>query len=148
MEVGLLGRANGRGGGRSERLPVAKRGRDVRPRIGVWVTLSVVVGLLAPTTPTASAAATIHVPADHPTIQAAIDAAQDGDVIEIAPGTYRENVVLGKSVTLMAAVYDEGDPRNNTTALDGSGGTVVAVPSGVRPGPSLVGLVVTNSVDA
>jgi len=119
----------------------------VRPRIGVWVTLSVVVGLLAPTTPTASAAATIHVPADHPTIQAAIDAAQDGDVIEIAPGTYRENVVLGKSVTLMAAVYDEGDPRNNTTALDGSGGTVVAVPSGVAPGPSLVGLVITNGVD-
>ena len=119
----------------------------MRPRIGVWVTLSVVVGLLAPTTPTASAAATIHVPADHPTIQAAIDAAQDGDVIEIAPGTYQENVVLGKSVTLMAAVYDEGDPRNNTTALDGSGGTVVAVPSGVAPGPSLVGLVITNGVD-
>jgi len=35
-------------------------------------------------------AATIHVPADYPTIQAGIDAATPGDVVELACGTYFE----------------------------------------------------------
>jgi hypothetical protein len=34
------------------------------------------------------AAATIHVPADQPTLQAAIDAAASGDSISIADGVY------------------------------------------------------------
>lgn len=36
----------------------------------------------------------MRVPADHATIQAAIDNAQPGDVIEIAPGNYAETVLL------------------------------------------------------
>ncbi len=36
--------------------------------------------------------ATLRVPDDHPTIQAAVDAAQPGDLVLIAPGTYREAV--------------------------------------------------------
>jgi len=50
-------------------------------------------------------AAVIHVPADHSTIQAAIDAAQDGDVVEIAPGAYsgdgnRDLSFRGKAITI------------------------------------------------
>ena len=47
------------------------------------------------------AASTIHVPADQPTIQAAVTAASNGDVIEIADGTYTENIVIsGKKLTV------------------------------------------------
>lgn len=39
-------------------------------------------------------AATINVPADQPTIQAAIDASASGDIINIANGTYSEDLVI------------------------------------------------------
>ncbi|MEZ4313528.1 MAG: hypothetical protein R3F14_36355 [Polyangiaceae bacterium] len=35
----------------------------------------------------------IRVPCDVPTIQGAIDAARDGDVVAVAPGVYRESIV-------------------------------------------------------
>src|SRR5258708_6707774 len=38
-----------------------------------------------------ASASTIHVPADYPTIQAAINAASDGDSILVSDGTYTEN---------------------------------------------------------
>jgi hypothetical protein len=44
----------------------------------------------APTEPTEGGV--INVPEDHPTIQAAVDAAAEGDLILIAPGTYNEAV--------------------------------------------------------
>jgi parallel beta-helix repeat protein len=43
---------------------------------------------------------TIHVPADYPTIQAAIDAASGGETILVADGTYTENVKVDKSVKI------------------------------------------------
>ncbi len=45
-------------------------------------------------------AATLHVPADHTTIQGAIDASQDGDRIVVAPGIYYEYSVRfhGKAI--------------------------------------------------
>jgi pectin methylesterase-like acyl-CoA thioesterase len=46
-------------------------------------------------------AATIRVPADYSTIQAAADAASSGDTVEIAPGVYVEQIlIVGKSLTL------------------------------------------------
>jgi len=67
------------------------------------------------------AAETITVPGDYPTIQSAINAANSSDTILVAAGTYLENVIVNKTVTLIGE-------NSNTTIIDGSGnGTVVLV---------------------
>lgn len=54
------------------------------------------------------------VPSDYPTIQAAIDAADPGDVVFVEPGTYREHVRLRSRISLIGA-------GANVTTLDGEG---------------------------
>lgn len=70
--------------------------------------------------PVIAAAATLRVPADQPTIQAAIDQARDGDTVLIAPGLYRESLVLGdKSLTLASHFLSSRDPADiDATVLD------------------------------
>jgi plastocyanin len=72
---------------------------------------------------TAATGTTRHVPQDYPTIQNAVDAADPGDLVLIAPGVYREEVfVTTPSVTLRGA-------DRNSVILDGnfSAGTGVMV---------------------
>jgi hypothetical protein len=58
---------------------------------------------------------TIHVPADQPTIQAAINAAVAGDTILVAAGTYKENIDFkGKAITVKSV------NGAATTIIDGS----------------------------
>jgi hypothetical protein len=45
-------------------------------------------------------AASIHVPADYPTIQGAIDAAGVGDTVLFGPGRFNETLIIAKSITL------------------------------------------------
>ena len=45
----------------------------------------------------------IRVPADQPTIQAAVDIANPGNLILVSPGTYDENVIMWKPVRLQGA---------------------------------------------
>ena len=95
----------------------------------------------------ASAAVTLRVPQDYPTIQSAIDASSPGDTVLVASGIYNENVIIDWSVSLVAQSFDRADPRNNTTILDGGGGTVISVKSGITPAPSLTGLVIRDGLD-
>lgn len=86
----------------------------------------------------ASLPATIHVPGDRPTIQSAIDAASDGDLILVSPGVYPENVsFLGKAVRVEAV----GGPASTT--IDGGGrASTVSFVSGEGPGSELIGFTV------
>jgi Right handed beta helix region len=60
-----------------------------------------------------------EVPSEYPTIQAAVDAARPGDLVRIAPGTYREEVVVPaakrdlvlRGVDRNRVVLDGGDGR-------------------------------------
>ena len=64
------------------------------------------LGLFLVVLPTASVQAqnTISVPTNQPTIQAAINAANNGDTVLIAPGTYIENINFnGKTITVTSS---------------------------------------------
>jgi hypothetical protein len=74
----------------------------------VWISL-LAVGSVA-------AATVIHVPADQPNIQAGINAAQNGDIVLVSPGTYIENIDFnGKAII----VKSSNGPA--VTVIDGGG---------------------------
>lgn len=64
---------------------------------------------------------TLIVPDDYPTIQAAIDDATQGDTIFVRNGTYRENLVVYKSVSLV------GEDKNSVIIDGDLNGTVITV---------------------
>ncbi len=84
--------------------------------IAAALTLTVVIALAIP-----ALAGTIEVPKDYQTIQAAINAAQPGDLILIAPGTYKENLTIRKSLELRGTdagvIVDGSRARNAPTIL-------------------------------
>jgi serine protease len=92
------------------------------------------------TTPAVSAANTLHVPADYPTIQLAIDAATHGDTVLVAPGVYVELINFnGKNIT----VASESGP--DVTIIDGSSsGSVVSFKTSETRAATLSGFTVRN----
>jgi hypothetical protein len=90
----------------------------------------------------------ITVPDDYPTIQAAIDAASAGAVIQVRAGTYNENLTLNKAVSLVAESFDQVNPANNTTFIDGTGGgATILIPAGLTQMPAIRGFVIRNDND-
>jgi hypothetical protein len=67
----------------------------------------------ATTTAPGASGTTLEVPGDHPTIQAAVDAAEPGDLILVGPGTYAEEVSVETEHLVI-----RGTDRN-TVIIDG-----------------------------
>jgi len=79
-----------------------------------------------------------QVPRDHPTIQAAIDAASTGETIAVAPGIYPENLNFNsKNVTLQSTA---GASR---TIIDGLSSTAV----NIGPNAAIVGFTIRNGAN-
>ncbi|NUS16547.1 MAG: hypothetical protein HOY69_34980 [Streptomyces sp.] len=67
--------------------------------------------------PAAHAAAAVHMVRPGQSIQAAVDAAAEGDTVMVMPGTYRESVQITRNVTLMGT----GSGQVTITAPAGQG---------------------------
>ncbi len=86
------------------------------------------------------AQATIQVPANYPTIQSAINAANNGDTVLVGPGTYVENINFNsKAVTVTSS---DGPV---TTIIDGNhNGTVVTFNHSETAASVLSGFTIRN----
>ena len=90
----------------------------------------------------AATGAVIRVPGDFPTIQAAIDAAKPGDIVQVSAGLYSENLILNKAVTVVGETFDQINPVNNQSILDGgAGAATISIPAGLTQMPAVRGLV-------
>lgn len=122
--------------------------RDVLQRATV-ASLTGVAGVTTIPTTVSARRCDAVVPDDHDTIQAAVDAASDGDTICVRPGTYDEDVTVDVGVTLQG----ETSPTSSAPAhLDGQievqtagGGTTIrrlriasseTYPGGTFPDPA------------
>jgi hypothetical protein len=90
---------------------LARNARTRARRTGLLIALVAVV--ISCTSKASGPRPPIRVPQDRPTIQAAVEAAQKGDLVLIAPGTYHEAIVVQR-----AGITVRGMDRN-TVILDG-----------------------------
>ncbi|WP_298862457.1 right-handed parallel beta-helix repeat-containing protein [uncultured Gimesia sp.] len=109
-------------------------------------------GLLVLFTPfwgvTHLAADTLSVPADHKTIQAAVDVASKGDTVLVSAGTYKERILLKEGLTLKSTGDETkgkiGLKRAETTIIDGGGEQGAGAGVTMAPFSTLDGFTVTN----
>jgi parallel beta-helix repeat protein len=79
----------------------------------------------------------IYVPQDYPSIQEAIDAAETGDTIVIAPGVYHEQLIIDKNLTLLGQ-------KGSQTTFEGSGSGIAVTLLPGASGSTIAGIVMTN----
>ena len=83
---------------------------------------------------------TVNVPGDYPTIQEAIDGAVNGDLVQVSPGIYFENIDFkGKFISVMSS------KGAGVTVIDGGrAGSVATFMSGETGDSRLEGFTLTN----
>jgi len=92
--------------------------------------LFVIIALIVLATlvvPASAAELTVGTDGQYATIQQAVNAAKPGDIVRVAPGTYTENVVVDKSLTITAA-----SGRPTVQAADASKDVFLVTSPGVR----------------
>ena len=94
---------------------------------------------------TQSPAETLLVPGGYATIQQAIQASNDGDVVVVEPGTYFETInFLGKNITVTGTDPDDPDVVAGTVINGGGRGSVVTFNSGETRQAVLTGLTISG----
>ena len=108
------------------------------------MTVSMWAGVLVLTLPRPLAASSVLlVPEAHPTIQAAIDAAAEGDTVRVGPGTYNERIDFrGKTIV----VESTAGATETIIDPDGAVGSVVTMSLSAAQSPVLRGFTVRGGV--
>lgn len=124
------------------------RRQGVAPVIGrgKFLGLFCLIALMQTAAPTV--ADTLHVPDEHVTIQAAIDAASTGDTVLVKPGIYKERIRIKDGVIVSSEGGDTkgklGLKRAETTIIDGGGANGKSAGVTMGEGSVLDGFAVTN----
>ena len=87
----------------------------------------------------------LRVPEEYATIQAAISAAEAGDVVQVRAGTYTENLILDRAIVLTAASFDPVNPANNAAIIEGGAGVTITIPPNMTQMPSIRGFVIRGT---
>lgn len=93
---------------------------------------------------------TINVPSDYSTINAAMNAASNGDTILVAPDTYQEAIEMPNKSIIVASWFLTTDDTNfiSQTILDGNGSSrVIYIPGSVVASPTIIGFTIQNADD-
>jgi hypothetical protein len=118
--------------------------RSPRRAVSVAVSATTAIASLLGGGPAAiRAASTLAVPSAYPTIQAAIDAASDGDTVVVAAGTYHERIDFRRKNIVV-----ESSAGAASTAIDGDGmGVVVKMDADPGESPTLRGFTIRGGGD-
>jgi len=87
-----------------------------------------------------------NVPSEYATIQAAINASINGDIVIIAPGTFYENVqIINKGITLTSENPNDSGIVESTIINGGQSGSVITINSAALT-VTIAGLTITNGL--